>query len=199
MTIVFSFDLSWLSPLLIFAGVVVFVSRESTTAGRLGRVAIGLGLITLALQLIVGATQPLTDSPAVQALLAALPNEILLELLVGALLTVLAYSGLAIVLLTATLVASGMVPLPIGLGLVLGANLGSGILALLSTARSSANIETRQRAAGQPAVQARSACAVAMVPASACTLIAWLATLGTWRSARAGGDSSTCSFNVIAR
>ena len=138
MTVVFSFDLSWLSPLLIFAGVVVFVSRESTTAGRLGRVAIGLGLITLALQLIVGATKPLTASPTMQALLAALPNDVMLEILVGALLTVLSYSGLAIVLLTATLVASQMVPLPIGLGLVLGANLGSGVLAWLSTSRSSA-------------------------------------------------------------
>jgi len=138
MTVVFSFDLSWLSPLLIFGGVLVFVSRESTTAGRLGRVAIGLGLITLALQLIVAATQPLTASPSMQALLVAMPNDVMLEILVGALLTVLAYSGLAIVLLTATLVASQMVPLPIGLGLVLGANLGSGVLAWLSTASSSA-------------------------------------------------------------
>ncbi len=136
MTVVFSFDLSWLSPLLIFGGVLVFVSRESTTAGRLARVAIGLGLITLALQLIIAATRPLTASPAVQALLAALPNEVMLEILVGALLTVLSYSSLAIVLLTATLVASQMVPLPIGLGLVLGANLGGGVLAWLSTSRS---------------------------------------------------------------
>jgi phosphate:Na+ symporter len=136
MTVVFSFDLSWLSPLLIFGGVLVFVSRESTTAGRLARVAIGLGLITLALQLIVAATRPLTASPAVQALLAALPNEVMLEVLVGALLTVLSYSSLAIVLLTATLVASQMVPLPIGLGLVLGANLGGGVLAWLSTSGS---------------------------------------------------------------
>jgi phosphate:Na+ symporter len=30
MAVVFSFDLSWLSPLLIFAGVVLFISRQST-------------------------------------------------------------------------------------------------------------------------------------------------------------------------
>ena len=47
MAVVFSFDLSWLSPLLIFGGVVAFISREKTTTGRLGRVAIGLGLILL--------------------------------------------------------------------------------------------------------------------------------------------------------
>eukprot|EP01136_Pigoraptor_vietnamica_P037628 Opistho-1_new@105863 len=135
MAVVFSFDLSWLSPLLIFSGVVLFISQEKTTAGRLGRVAIGLGLITLALKLIVGATAPLTESPAVRALLVALPNEILLEILVGALLTVMSYSSLAVVLLTATLAETGMVPATVALGLVLGANVGSGVLAVLSTSK----------------------------------------------------------------
>ena len=70
MAVVFSLDLSWLSPLLIFVGVVVFISRQNSGVGAVGRVLIGLGLITLALQLIVAATRPLTDSPAVRALLA---------------------------------------------------------------------------------------------------------------------------------
>ena len=135
MAVAFSFDLSWLSPLLIFGGVVLFVSREKTNAGRLGRVAIGLGLILLSLQLIVASTKPLTESPALRGLLAALPNEVLLDILVGALLTVLSYSSLAIVLLTATLAASGIVPPGVALGLVLGANLGSGVLALLIMAK----------------------------------------------------------------
>lgn len=138
MTVVFSFDLSWLSPALIFGGVVVYTLRESTTAGRIGRIAIGLGLITLALQLIVGATRPLTASPEVQALLLALPNDLMLEIVVGTALTVMAYSGLAIVLLIAALAASGLLPMPVALGLVLGANLGSGLLALIATAKSSA-------------------------------------------------------------
>ncbi|HET9822556.1 MAG TPA: Na/Pi cotransporter family protein, partial [Burkholderiaceae bacterium] len=134
MAVVYSFDLSWLSPLLIFVGVVMFVTREDTTVGRVGRLLIGLGLITLALQLIVAATQPLTESAAVRALLLALPNEVLLEIVVGALLAVLSYSSLAIVLLTATLAASGMLPTTVALGLVLGANVGSGVLAWLATA-----------------------------------------------------------------
>ena len=53
MAVVFSFDLSWLSPLLIFVGVVVFISRQNSGVGAIGRVLIGLGLIMLALQLIV--------------------------------------------------------------------------------------------------------------------------------------------------
>ena len=133
MAVVFSFDLSWLSPLLIFVGVVMFISRQNSSAGRIGRVLIGLGLITLALQLIVEATKPLTESPAVRALLVALPNEVLLDIVVGAALTVLSYSSLAIVLLTATLAASSMLPANVALGLVLGANLGSGLLAIIAT------------------------------------------------------------------
>lgn len=133
MAVVYSFDLSWLSPLLIFVGVVMFITRQNTAAGRIGRVLIGLGLITLALQLIVGATKPLTESPAVRALLVALPSDVLLDMVVGATLTVLSYSSLAIVLLTATLAGSGMVPTTVALGLVLGANLGSAVLAMIAT------------------------------------------------------------------
>jgi phosphate:Na+ symporter len=140
MAVVFSFDLSWLSPLLIFVGVVMFISRQNGTVGRIGRVLIGLGLITLALQLIVGATKPLTSAPAVRALLVALPNEVLLDIFVGALLAVLSYSSLAIVLLVATLTAQGLLPTSVAFGLVLGANVGSGILAMLVTASGDAEL-----------------------------------------------------------
>jgi len=140
MAVVFSFDLSWLSPLLIFVGVVVFITRQNSGAGPIGRVLIGLGLITLALQLIVAATRPLTESPAVRGLLVALPNDVLLDVFVGAVLTVLSYSSLAIVLLTATLANSGLLPITAALGLVLGANLGSGILAVLATAKATPEV-----------------------------------------------------------
>ena len=135
MAVVFSFDLSWVSPLLIIVGVFLFTSRQNTTPGRIGRVLIGLGLITLALQLIVSSTRPLTQSPVVQSLLSSMPNEVLLDILVGVLLTVFSYSSLAIVLLTAALATSGILPLTAALGMVLGANLGSGVLAVLSTSQ----------------------------------------------------------------
>ena len=136
MAVVFSLDLSWLSPLFILLGVVLFVSRQSSPAGRFGRVLIGLGLMLLALRLISEATAVLTRSPAIQSLLASISSDLLLEIFVGALLTVISYSSLAIVLLTATLGASGVIPLDVALGLVLGANLGSGILGVLTTSRS---------------------------------------------------------------
>src|SRR6195952_896309 len=112
MAVVFSFDLSWLSPLLIFVGVVIFISRQNSGIGAVGRVLIGLGLITLALQLIVAATRALTETPAGRRLLAALPSDVLLDVVVGAALTVMSSSSLAIVLLIATLAASALIPVP---------------------------------------------------------------------------------------
>ncbi|NML17725.1 Na/Pi cotransporter family protein [Azohydromonas caseinilytica] len=146
MAVVFSFDLSWLSPLLIFVGVVMFISREKSAVGRFGRVLIGLGLITLALHLIMESTHPLVASPVVRALLSAMPREIVPNLLMGALLAVLSYSSLAIVLLTATLAAQGLLAPTVALGLVLGANLGSGLLGVLSTLRGS--VATRRLPVG---------------------------------------------------
>ncbi len=142
MAVVFSFDLSWLSPLFIFIGVVLFISRQSTSVGRFGRILIGLGLMLLALRLVTASTEILTQSPAVKALLGTLTSDLLLEITMGAVLAVVSYSSLAIVLLTATLAASGVIPLDVALGLVLGANLGSGLLAVLTTMKST--VEVRQ-------------------------------------------------------
>ena len=142
MAVVFSFDLSWLSPLFILVGVVLFISRDSLSFGRYGRIFIGLGLMLLALKLITDSTGVLTQSPTVKVLLASIGSDLLLEITLGAVLAVVTYSSLATVLLTATLAASNVIQLDVALGLVLGANLGSGLLAVLTTGRSA--IEVRQ-------------------------------------------------------
>ena len=142
MAVLFSRDLSWLSPLFIFVGVVLFILRQSTTVGRIGRVLIGLGLMLLALKLVTQSANVLTQAAAVKSLLATLTSDLPSEILVGAVLAILSYSSLAIVLLTATLAHSNVIPLDVALGLVLGANLGSGLLAVITTLR--ASVPTRQ-------------------------------------------------------
>ena len=132
----FSLDLSWLSPLLIFFGVVFFLPRRSSKSGQLGRVAIGLGLIILALQLVMAATHPITQAQGVRVIFATLSGDPVLDMLIGALFTVVSFSSLAVVLLTATLASTNVVSVQVGLCLVLGANLGSGLLAFLVNARS---------------------------------------------------------------
>ncbi|MEK1834425.1 MAG: Na/Pi cotransporter family protein [Pseudomonas sp.] len=143
---VLTLDLSWLSPLLIFLGVIFFLSRKQTRVGQMGRVGIGLGLIILALQLIVEAAAPITQAQGVKVIFASLTGDILLDALVGALFAMISYSSLAAVLLTATLAGANVISLPVAIGLVIGANIGSGILAFLST--SMQNAAGRQVALG---------------------------------------------------
>jgi phosphate:Na+ symporter len=140
MAVVFHFDLSWLSPLLIFMGVLLFIARQNTTVGRIGRILIGLGLMLLALSLISTSTRILTQSEVVQLALKSLSSDLLLEISVGALIACLAYSSLATVLLVATLAASQVIPMEVAFGLVLGANLGSGLLAVLTTFNSAITV-----------------------------------------------------------
>ena len=146
MAVLFSTDLSWLSPLFIFVGVVLFITRQNTAAGRIGRVLIGLGLMLLALHLVVQATEPLLHAEAIRALLASVGSDLFMELLLGALLAVLAYSSLAVVLLIAAMAGSGAISMEIALGLTLGANLGSGLVAVFTTAKSA--VEVRQVTVG---------------------------------------------------
>ena len=139
---VLTFDLSWLSPLLIFIGVIFFLGRKQTRAGQLGRVGIGLGLILLALELIVQAVHPITQANGVQVIFASLTGDIMLDALIGAVFAIISYSSLAAVLLTATLTATGVISFPVALCLVIGANLGSGLLAMLNN--SGANAAARR-------------------------------------------------------
>ena len=143
---VLTFDLSWLSPLLIFIGVIFFLGRKQTRAGQLGRVGIGLGLILLALELIVQAVHPITQANGVQVIFASLTGDIMLDALIGAMFAIVSYSSLAAVLLTATLTSTGVISFPVALCLVIGANLGSGILAMINN--SAANAAARRVALG---------------------------------------------------
>lgn len=130
---VISLDISWLSPLLLLVGVVCFMVKWTPMTRHVGRVLIGLGLLLLSLELIVAASEPLRDSAALQSVIQPLAEERLIALLLAALLTWLAHSSVAIVLLIMSLTMVGLVPVTLGFVLVLGANVGSGIIPLALT------------------------------------------------------------------
>jgi len=135
---ILTFDLSWLSPLFIFLGVVFFLSRKQTRAGQLGRTSIGLGLILLSLQLIVASAAPVTQAAGVKVVFSSLTGDVMLDALIGAVFAIISYSSLAAVLITATLTATGVISFKVALCLVIGANLGSGLLAMLNNSTSNA-------------------------------------------------------------
>src|SRR5215471_5411395 len=121
---VLSFDLSWVSPLLIAIGVIAFLSGQMDKARHLGRVAIGLGLMLLSLKLLSTGTEPLRDSPAFIAALEGMQDEYVIAVLFGALATWAVHSSLSMVLLIMSFAASGIVHPPMALALVIGANIG---------------------------------------------------------------------------
>ncbi|SET96711.1 Na/Pi cotransporter family protein [Pseudomonas graminis] len=186
MSRILTFDLSWLSPLLIFLGVVFFLSRKQTRIGQLGRVGIGLGLIILALQLIVTAAAPITQAAGVKVLFASLTGDLLLDALVGAMFALISYSSLAAVLLTATLAGAEIISLPVAIGLVIGANIGSGLLAFLST--SMQNVAGRQVALGSLLYKL---IGLLLITPVLTPLVAWMDTLNVSPS------SLVISFHVI--
>ena len=125
-------DIHWLSPLLIVAGVVSFMSGRGTRVQDIGRVVVGLGLMLLALSQLAGAAEPIREAAAIQPLISSLADEPILAALVGALLAMLSASSLAVVLLAISFAAEGASPLPLAFALVLGANLGGGITPVLA-------------------------------------------------------------------
>lgn len=133
---ILSFDLSWLAPVLVATGFVINKALSDGQYKHVGRAMIGIGLILISLKMVVGLSEPLRESTALQTVIESLVSEPFLAILIAAVLTWLAHSSLAMVLLFATFVGNGTIPLEMGLILVLGANFGGAIAPMLMTAKS---------------------------------------------------------------
>lgn len=139
---VLSFDLGWVSPLLIGAGVIAFLSSEQVKSRHLGRVAIGLGLMLLSLKLLAAATQPLRGAPAFMAMLQGLQDEYVIAVVVGTLATWFVHSSLSTVLLVMSFAGSGLIEPRLALALVIGANIGGALAPYM--AQSGADVAARR-------------------------------------------------------
>ncbi|MFG1359074.1 Na/Pi cotransporter family protein [Xanthobacter pseudotagetidis] len=122
-----SFDVTAFAPVAILAGLIMFRRGAATLMRDLGRAAIGLGLIVLALHHLVDLLRPLEDAPSIRMLMGVIATVPLLDVILAAVLTWAVHSSVAVVLITASLAAQGVVPPNAAIALVLGANLGSAI------------------------------------------------------------------------
>lgn len=128
---VFSFDISWLAPALLVAGVAAFKRSSRTVVRDIGRVGIGLGLMLLSLHILLDTLAPAENAPSVRTLLLAITAIPVLNILFGAVLAWAAHSSVAIVLLAASLAYSSFVDPAAALAIVVGANVGSAINPLI--------------------------------------------------------------------
>lgn len=130
-----SFNVAAAAPLLFIVGLVAFKRSTRSPVKDLGRVAIGLGLVLLALHILLDTLAPAENAPSVKALLSAITGDPVFSVLLAAVLTWAAHSSVAIVLLIMSLAYSHFVTPEAALALVLGANLGSAINPLIEGTR----------------------------------------------------------------
>ncbi len=132
---VLSFDLGWAHSLLIFTGVALFLSSSDRTKRQMGRIFVGLGLMLLSLRMLREAMTPLFATTPSAELISVLEAAPLVAVVGTALLTWAAHSSLAIVLIVASLAQVGILSPSIAFAAVIGANIGSGIIAVALTKR----------------------------------------------------------------
>jgi len=128
---VLSFDIAKVAPLFILIGVVLFRRSGQSRPRDLGRVAIGLGLMLIALQSLVSLMTPYEDVPSLRLLMGAIATQPVIAVILAAGLTWLAHSSVATILLIVSLAANQVVPPEAAFALVLGANLGSALNPLI--------------------------------------------------------------------
>ncbi len=128
---VLSFDIAVVAPIFILAGFVLFNRWHEGHLKNLGRVAIGLGLMLLALHLLVTTMAPIEKGAQLRPIIEALVSMPLLALLLAAVVTWFCHSSVATVLFVVSLIKSGVIGVPPALALVLGANLGATLPPLL--------------------------------------------------------------------
>jgi phosphate:Na+ symporter len=125
-----------LTPLLLLAGVTIFLQGSGRRLRQIGRILIGLSLVFLSLDLIRAASHPLTDSAGASAMMLYLARDPLTAFMVAAIFAWLVHSSVAAVLIFVTLAAQGLLPPEAALAMVLGANLGGSMIAFFLTLKS---------------------------------------------------------------
>ncbi len=138
LTQVLFFNVALLGPPLVLVGVLVFRWAGGSRAKNIGRIGIGLGLMLMALAGLVHTLGPLENTPLLRSVMGALAGDPVLAALVAAALTWACHSSIAIVLLVATFAATHVVAPTGALALVLGANLGGALPALVDASTSAA-------------------------------------------------------------
>lgn len=131
LTQLLSFNMALVGPPLVLAGVLAFRWAAHGRAKNLGRIGIGLGLMLMALAGLVRTLGPFEHAPLLRPVMESLSGDPVLAMVIAAILTWACHSSIAIVLLVGTFEASHVVGPTGALALVLGANIGGALPALL--------------------------------------------------------------------
>jgi len=127
---ILSFDLSGLIPVLLLVGGTLFLKIEARVWRQVGRIVLGIAFILLSLTMVGEATAPLRDSAILPGIMGYLEQDALTAFGIAAILAWVVHSSVATVLLLVSLAGAGVLPQAVALPMVLGANVGGGIIAV---------------------------------------------------------------------
>jgi len=126
-------------------GVPLFLVSKRRSVRGAGQTILGIGFLLLSIQILSAAVAPLRDSPDVREVLRLLENHPGWVLLFGLVLKVGLQSATAVIGIVIALCAQQVLPLNAAIAVVIGANVGIGVTALIA---GYARTETRRMALG---------------------------------------------------
>lgn len=122
---IFALHVDAYAPLVLFAGFVVFVTaRGSERRRQIGLAVLGLGLVFFGLHYMGEAVAPLRDNQRFMQWMTGLDRP-LVGVAVGAVATIVIQSSSAMLGIVITLASQGLITLPAGLAVMLGAEIGT--------------------------------------------------------------------------
>ncbi|WP_242038539.1 Na/Pi symporter [Chroococcidiopsis sp [FACHB-1243]] len=130
---IISLDIEQYVPMLMFAGLLLLFLGKTKTWKNLGIVLLGFGLMFYGLEAIDEAMKPFRTYEPFIDLMETLGNNPILGAAVGALFTVIIQSSSATVAIVITLASSGLISLPAGVAIMLGAEVGTCADTLIAT------------------------------------------------------------------
>ena len=115
-------------PFALVLGIATFMRARSRKTKQVGRIIIGFALVFISLGMIRAATAPISENAIVQSMAMYFEADLLSAFALGAVLAWAMHSSLAAVLTYATFAATGVISVPVGAALVIGANAGAALI-----------------------------------------------------------------------
>ena len=122
---IIALDIERYVPILMLSGLLILFLGRSDTKKKLGIIVLGFGLMFYGLEAIDDAVKPLRDYQPFMDAMQTLGDNPALGAMFGALFTVVIQSSSAAIAIVITLAGSGLMTLPAGIAIMLGAEIGT--------------------------------------------------------------------------
>ncbi len=130
---ILSFRHDWMIPFLLTIGGWLFIKTRGRAWREFGRMLLGIALILIAIQFLSAAFVPIKEAAILPAISGYLQRDFISAFLIGAVLALMMHSSVAVILMCVAVVTIEAIPPEVAINIVLGANLGSAVLALWLT------------------------------------------------------------------